>query len=212
MQCKVDGCDREAHYKAAELCQMHYFRQRRYGTTDTVRRGKAKPRQETPDGYQWVYQPNHPLRHRSSGYVAEHRAVLFASLGDGPMNCALCGKSLVWQTCHVDHIDNDVRNNALTNLRPTCCACNTQRGVGAPSAWARTTAIEFGGVTLTAHEWSRDSRVLVASHTILRRLRGGMTPEQALFAPKKTHKRKAAEKPSETYRARLRELNERQET
>ena len=41
MKCCVEGCERDAHYKAAQLCQMHYFRQRRYGTTETVRRGKA---------------------------------------------------------------------------------------------------------------------------------------------------------------------------
>lgn len=46
MKCCVEGCERDAHYKAAQLCQMHYFRQRRYGTTETVKRGKAKPRQD----------------------------------------------------------------------------------------------------------------------------------------------------------------------
>lgn len=26
MQCRVDGCGRDAQYKTAQLCQMHYFR------------------------------------------------------------------------------------------------------------------------------------------------------------------------------------------
>ena len=30
--CLVDGCTRPVHYKAARLCQMHYFRRRRNGT------------------------------------------------------------------------------------------------------------------------------------------------------------------------------------
>lgn len=29
MKCCVEGCERDSHYKAAQLCQMHYFRQRR---------------------------------------------------------------------------------------------------------------------------------------------------------------------------------------
>lgn len=200
MQCKVDGCDREAHYKAAQLCQKHYFRQWRYGTTDTTRRGKAKPRQETPQGYQWIYLPGHPLCHKSASYVAEHRAVLYAAIGPEPMKCALCGCALTWETCKVDHIDCDVRNNELSNLRPTCNTCNTRRGVGPAANWTRTYAIEYAGEVKTAHEWSRDQRVSVASHTIIRRLRAGMSPEAALFAAKKTHTSKAAKKPNPTRR------------
>jgi hypothetical protein len=200
MQCKVEGCEREADYKAAQLCQMHYFRQWRYGTTDTVRRGKAKPRQENPQGYQWVYLPGHPLCHKNGRYVAEHRAVLFEAIGPGSMKCDLCGCDLTWDTCKVDHIDCDVRNNARENLRPTCNTCNTQRGVGPAADWLRTHAIEFAGEVKTAHEWSRDQRVQVASHTILGRIRKGMSPEQALFAPKRTHTSKPAKKPNPTRR------------
>ena len=43
MKCKVEGCGRPADYKAAELCQKHYFRVRRNNTTDMVR-APAKPR------------------------------------------------------------------------------------------------------------------------------------------------------------------------
>lgn len=200
MQCKVDGCDREAHYKAAQMCQKHYFRQWRYGTTDTTRAGKAKRRQESPQGYQWVYMPDHPLRHKNGSYVAEHRAVLYAAIGPGPMNCELCGCGLTWDTCKVDHIDNNVRNNARDNLRPTCNTCNTQRGVRPPIYWTRTRAIEFGGEVKTLHEWSRDHRVSIASATIRRRLGQGMSAEQALFAPKLTHTSKAATKPTPTQR------------
>ena len=187
MKCCAEGCERDAHYKAAQLCQMHYFRQRRYGTTETVRRGKAKPRQETPQGYQWVYEPTHPLRHRNSGYVAEHRAVLYADLGDRPLSCELCGISLTWATCHVDHIDADVRNNTRANLRPTCCTCNTRRGMRPPAQWNRTISVEYEGVALTPHEWSRDPRVEVSGSTIRARIKAGMTAEQALFGPKVTH-------------------------
>ena len=31
MKCRFDDCDRDAMYKSARLCQMHYFRIRRNG-------------------------------------------------------------------------------------------------------------------------------------------------------------------------------------
>ena len=186
MKCTIDGCDREAHYKAARLCQMHYFRQWRYGTTDTIRKGKAKPRQENKAGYQLIYSPSHPLV-QPNGYVYEHRAVLYEALGEGPLACELCGVALTWATCCVDHIDCDVKNNARSNLRPTCNTCNTHRGIGAPSTWSWTLAVEFEGKVLTPHEWSRDPRVHVTGATIRRRLKEGKTVEQALFGDKVTH-------------------------
>jgi hypothetical protein len=45
MECSVDGCGREAHYKEKALCQKHYFRQWRYGTVELTR--SPAPRHET---------------------------------------------------------------------------------------------------------------------------------------------------------------------
>lgn len=185
MLCCVDGCNRDAHYKKAVLCQKHYFRQWRYGTTDLMK--SRKERQENPKGYQWIYRPDHPLRHKTSGYVAEHRAVLYAEYGEGPLACELCAKALTWKTCHVDHIDEDVRNNERSNLRPTCSGCNTWRSMPAPAEWNRTHVIEFEGKRLTPAEWARDPRVQVCGHQIVARKKAGMTDEQALFSPKVTH-------------------------
>lgn len=191
MQCKVDGCDREAHYKAQCLCQKHYFRFWRYGTTDLTR--SAAVRQESPDGYQWVLSPDHPLKHKNGKYVAEHRAVLYEKIGAGPFCCALCGKPLTWGKCHVDHIDRNVRNNSLDNLRPTCSRCNTWRDMPPPSEWNRTLAITYQGVTKTPHEWARDPRISLSGGQIRIRKKQGMSDEDALFAPKKTHKAKLKE-------------------
>lgn len=183
--CCVSGCDRAANYKGKGLCQKHYFRQWRYGTTDLVR--SAKPRHETPDGYQWLHDPAHPLKHRKGGYVAEHRAVLFADIGPGPMSCALCARDLTWQTCKVDHIDNDVRNNVLSNLRPTCNLCNTRRGMRSPSEWNKTVVLEHDGRRLCAQEWSREPGVKISGRQIIARKRAGMSDYEAIFSPKKTH-------------------------
>lgn len=185
--CRVDGCDREVHYLEKQMCQRHYFRLWRYGTTELTRAGKRKQRVETSAGYQWIYLLGHPLRHRSSGYVAEHRAVLYADLGDGPLACELCGKQLTWRTCHVDHIDNDTRNNKRDNLRPTCSTCNTRRGMRPAVEWDNTHKVEFQDERMTPAEWARDPRINVAGNTIIRRKSLGATDEQALFGAKKTH-------------------------
>jgi 5-methylcytosine-specific restriction endonuclease McrA len=79
------------------------------------------------DGYMRVYRRGHPLA-RKSGEIAEHRAVLFAELGDGPHPCAVCGRVLDWEQIEVDHIDGDRANNRLENLQAACKRCNLSLG------------------------------------------------------------------------------------
>lgn len=184
MQCKVDGCATEAMYKAQAVCQKHYFRFMRKGHYELESR---QHRIENDAGYQLVWDPEHTLA-MATGYVFEHRAVLYAALGDRPMACELCGVSLNWKSCRVDHIDGEVRNNAPSNLRPTCNTCNTHRGIRPPVEWSRTHKVEFDGARKTPTEWARDPRVKVAGRTIVLRKLRGATDEQALFGHKKTHK------------------------
>lgn len=193
MLCSVKDCGREARYKAACLCQKHYFRQRRYGTTETTKVGKGKNRYVMPDGYIHVRIPGHPLASKN-GVVAEHRAVVYDDLGPGEMKCALCGVGVTWSTVHIDHIDNSTDNNARENLRPTCNACNTRRGRRPEHTYLGRTSLTHEGVTQTAHEWSKDPRVSVNGATIRRRLRDGMTDQDALFSPKRTHNGKPCRK------------------
>lgn len=184
MKCKVEGCDRGARYKAACLCQKHYFRIRRNGHID-IR--KAKSRIEDDRGYQYLRAPGHPLLTKGQVYVSEQRIVLYAAIGPGPMVCELCGCGMTWKTCQVDHIDENPRNNERSNLRPLCRRCNTRRGISAPVEWSWTSSIEFDGRRMTAAEWARDPRVNVSGTTILRRKRDGQSDEQALFGRKVTH-------------------------
>lgn len=193
MLCKVEGCGRDGEYKAACLCSMHYHRIRRTGEVELRPRTRIQ-RFVGLGGYVFVYAKGHPLLDGRKGvYVREHRKVVFDDIGPGPMACELCGKGLTWDTAHIDHIDEVRQNNARGNLRPTCNACNTQRGRDAEHTYS-SMPITFEGVTLTAHEWARDPRVSVNSTTIRSRLRAGQSVEQALFGAKVTHNGKKVER------------------
>lgn len=187
MQCCVDGCDRDAKYKTAKLCQMHYFRVWRNGSLEK-KEINASLRYNTPNGYVRLRMPDHPLANRS-GCVFEHRYVMWSIVGPDCRPCELCGKPQTWATCHVDHKDEDRKNNSTDNLRILCRGCNVKRGFSAQSYANRSRVglIEFEGKLDTAANWVRDPRVKVCGATILKRKASGMTDAEALFSDKATH-------------------------
>lgn len=201
MKCKVEGCDRECkHYPGKGVCQMHYFRMMRYGTYELTKVGKGKERTSNAKGYQMLKLPNHPLA-MANGSVYEHRKVIYDRYGDALPPCEKCGKAVTWKTAHIDHIDEVVDNNDESNLRVLCRACNVMRSrVHIPEHTKKgRSSITLNGVTKTASEWSRDPRVNIAANTILFRLRNGMSPEEALFTPKITHRHTKAKTVSPAY-------------
>lgn len=69
MKCSAHQCGRDAAYKSAQLCQMHYFRMRRNGSLDKLPASRQQ-RVITPNGYVRVFDPAHQLTDKG-GYTIE---------------------------------------------------------------------------------------------------------------------------------------------
>lgn len=186
MKCKVDGCDQEVRYKEKQVCQKHYFRMMRNGSYELMARTRRYRVTMPGKGYQRLYEPQHPLSD-NQGTVAEHRMVVFSRYGTVLPDCEICGKPTNWESCHIDHKDNDATNNRIENLRPLCSGCNTWRTYPEQHTLRRNHAITFNGETKTPQEWSRDPRVNLSGRQIVVRKMNGMSDYDALFTPKRTH-------------------------
>ena len=186
MLCKIDGCGRTAKFKEDQLCQMHYFRRRRNGTFEIVRK-PGRERFIRQDGYVMVHCKGHRFANPRTHYAFEHRVVAYKKYGDCLPDCEFCGLKLDWSNAVVDHIDEVRTNNCPTNLRPLCWQCNVKRTERRGISYPRALPVEYGGKVLTPTEWSREPGVMVSGSTIRRRLQAGDTPEQAIFGKKITH-------------------------
>lgn len=190
MSCKIAGCQKKISYKAMGVCQMHYFRWMRNGTFERLSKDKngkvieRKIRIENPKGYQLIYNPDHILAQKN-GYVYEHRLVAFDKYGDTLPDCEKCGRTLSWAAyyTHIDHIDNNVRNNSPENLRPLCNGCNVKRGLK-----PRAKTFTFLGRDMTLYAISKHERCEVSYKGLKERVGNGWSAEYAALTKSRKSK------------------------
>ena len=184
--CHIKGCNRDSMYKKKDLCQMHYFRFMRTGSFELVDSGDLS--HVTSNGYTVVHRPEHPLA-RGTGYILQHREVLYNSIGESTPDCALCGCKTSWEIYkfHVDHIDEDKSNNDISNLRMLCNSCNVGRTKKTQCEAAGRISVTINGETKTPQEWSRVDGVAVSGTTIRRRLKGGASHYDSVYGKRLTH-------------------------
>lgn len=129
--CVVAGCHNHRAYSSG-LCNSCYYRVQRTGTVD---RRQFRYRSLGSNGYVRIALPGHPLASKS-GYVSEHRQVLYDNIGPGPHRCRWCDAEVDWikgfcvkGALVPDHLDGDKTNNSIENLVASCNRCNTARGL-----------------------------------------------------------------------------------
>lgn len=154
-QCKVEGCEADATRVSHQLCEKHHARRRRTGTTDYTELTDGKPIHHS-SGYILLYAPDHPLRVGVSPRVREHRVVYYDANGPGPFDCYHCGKEVGWDGMHIDHLDDNTKNNDISNLVASCPVCNQARGRHkmVKTRRARGRVYEHEGVTMCVSEWA----------------------------------------------------------
>lgn len=121
--CIVEGCSMHA---GGRMCSTHYLRLKNTGTTDLP---PPRPPSAWDQGNGYLMTVDHacPIANRA-GRVYVHRRALFDAIGLGPHECHWCHCHVNWFAgLHVDHVDTDRRNNAATNLVPSCQPCNARR-------------------------------------------------------------------------------------
>lgn len=177
--CSVEGCGKPARRVKALYCEMHYMRMYRNGVLNRII--EAKPLEHS-HGYILIPAKGHPLA-KGSSHVYEHRAVFYNAHGAGPFNCHWCQSILTWDDMHIDHLDDDKKNNLLANLVASCPVCNQKRGFHkARKTWANKTGLTAFGKTMTLNQWAEELKISRAS--IIARLKRGWSLERTLSEPR----------------------------
>ena len=189
-ECAVQGCHMDAVRVGHGLCEKHYMRMRRADEPKPIPKMKVEPEPRIiPEvlsdkaGYILQMAPDHPLRTGASKRVRQHRVVYYNAHGDGPFDCHWCKKAVTWKTLHIDHVDDDKTNNALSNLVASCPRCNQQRGFPKAMATKRAkTGVTIDGVCRTLNEWS--DLAGISRTSIIRRMKLGWDAKDAVFKPR----------------------------
>jgi hypothetical protein len=163
------------------MCEAHYMRVLRHGTTASLQERLAERIQQS-GGYVLRKAPGHP---RSLGLARayEHRIVFYDAHGEGPFKCNWCGAEVTWRTMHVDHLDDVKTNNDVLNLVASCAVCNQKRGREKQKKTVRERrGILYDGQLLTKREWA--IKLGISWVALDWRLANGWPLDRALTAPR----------------------------
>lgn len=179
--CTADGCEDATRSPGAIHCEKHYMRMRRKGDLGLR---QAKRVLEQSQGYLIDYAPDHPMTTPgATRYAYQHRKVYYDAHGEGPFQCHVCAAPLTWETLDIDHLDDNPKNNELSNLAPACPACNRARGRAKQLAALRSRGPQYEafGQVHCASVWA--SMVDLPVTTLCRRIKQGWPIETAISTP-----------------------------
>jgi hypothetical protein len=123
--CNVGGCTKKATRIEAGMCEVHFYRLRRTGSTD---KKQKKGKYVDKHGYVKLRLKDHPLSEKESKMVYEHRKILYDKYKNMEMECFWCGKKLTWNIAITDHLNEIKDENTFENLVMSCNKCNRARG------------------------------------------------------------------------------------
>lgn len=123
-KCLVHKCNSPAIRVGHKMCENHYNRMMRTGSTEL----RPRPTSGWSKGYKIIYEPEHPITQKSNGWMFEHRKVAYEKYGPGAHECHWCSKKIDWSSNTVDHVNNDKKDNSPDNLVLSCSPCNAVRG------------------------------------------------------------------------------------
>lgn len=125
--CIIKGCRKTAVRTRNTLCEAHYYQNRRTGSFNK----KIYPKTADHGSYVRIlgsHVQNHPMRSKKSNMLYEHRMVAYDSRNGICDDCFWCGKELTWESCVIDHLNEDKHDNRPDNLLVSCPRCNRGRG------------------------------------------------------------------------------------
>lgn len=181
--CSVNECLSPANRISSGLCEKHYMRLRRKGSTEDL---KQKERTIHSQGYVMIANKEHPL---ASGKpvgtrLYEHRVVFFDTYGGGDHSCHWCGIQINFSEMHVDHVNAKKDDNRIENLVASCPKCNMGRCVDkmTKTMQERGLMITWNGETKHVSTWA--SELGIHSNSLKARLKSGWSIDDAMSKPR----------------------------
>ena len=178
--CAVNDCDKVANRKKAGLCEAHYMRLRRRGSTNNlIRPEKIKH----SHGYILIVPNKHPLGDKlpKGSRIYEHRKIFYDAFGGGLHQCNWCDTEIAFEDMHVDHVNAIKDDNRLENLVASCPQCNKTRGIDKMKKTMRSKSSHrlcYNGIEKCLSEWADE--IGISHQSLGWRLKNGWSLDAAI--------------------------------